>query len=73
MFLLLPIFIVLLFVGMWWVRRNSTLTRNCRWRPAMAAAAPEGQVHFRCVACGAETDCPKGKTPNDCLRLPGAA
>lgn len=66
---LFPIVIIMVFLAMWWMRRHSTLTRQCRWRPDLAADAPEGQVHYRCAACGAQTDCPRGKTPNDCLRL----
>lgn len=65
---LFPLVIIAVFAVMWWLRRHSTLTRQCRWRPDHSHAAPEGMEHFHCVACGAETDCPNGKTPNDCLR-----
>lgn len=64
---LFPIVILVVLAAMWWMRRHSTLTRQCRWRPDLAHSAPAGQVHFRCAACGAETDCPHGKTPNACL------
>ncbi|GHE03435.1 hypothetical protein U879_20055 [Defluviimonas sp. 20V17] len=65
---LFPIVIVLVLAAMWWMRRHSTLTRQCRWRAERTHPAPPGQAHFRCAACGAETDCPNGKTPNQCLR-----
>lgn len=65
-----PLLLIAVLIGMWWMRRTSTLTRQCRWRPDLAHDAPQGAVHFRCVACGAETDCPRGKTPSDCLCLP---
>jgi succinate dehydrogenase/fumarate reductase-like Fe-S protein len=42
-------------------RRNSTLTRNCRWR-LDRSVAPD---HWHCVACGAVA---RGPEPRDCLR-----
>lgn len=65
---LFPIVILLVLAAMWWMRRHSTLTRDCRWRAELDRPAPPGQVHFRCAACGAETDCRQGRAPNDCLR-----
>jgi hypothetical protein len=66
----MPIFLLLLLASvllyMWLSRRNSTLTRNCRWRLDRRGAAN----HYRCAACGAETDCAAGKSPRDCLRQP---
>ena len=61
---LLPIIIIAIFLGMWWMRRGSTLTRNCRWREDRAT----GPGHFRCAACGAEIDLAPGKRPRDCLK-----
>ncbi len=60
---LFPVVIIAVFVGMWLMRRGSTLTRDCRWR-ADAAAGPG---HYRCAACGATCVVDKG-SPRDCLR-----
>lgn len=53
---------------MWLSRRNSTLTRACRWRLDRTG----GPNHYTCAACGAVTDMPAGKAPRDCLRTPKA-
>ncbi len=64
----MPLLLVLLVIGVfafaWVVRRNSTLTRACRWRLDRAT----GPGHWRCAACAAETDLPPGAEPRDCLR-----
>jgi hypothetical protein len=60
--LLLLLLCVLLY--MWLSRRNSTLTRDCRWRLDRTG----GEGHFRCAACGAEMDVEPGKQPRDCFR-----
>lgn len=64
MILFLPLGILLLFLGLWYYRRGSTLTAACRWR----AAREIGPNHYRCAACGAELDLPAGGEPRQCLR-----
>ncbi|NEY90777.1 hypothetical protein [Tabrizicola oligotrophica] len=61
MFLLLPLLVAAVFLYLWLSRRNSTLTRVCRWRQERAA----GQ--WRCAACGAVQT--GDVAPRDCLRL----
>ncbi|PJF07867.1 hypothetical protein [Pseudorhodobacter sp. MZDSW-24AT] len=60
----MPVLLLILLLAvlgyMWITRRNSTLTRACRWRQERAA----GQ--WRCVSCGAVV--PGGVAPRDCLR-----
>ncbi len=60
----MPALLVLLLVAvilyLWLVRRGTTLTRACRWRLDRGG----GPEHYRCSACGAETD----GTPRQCLR-----
>ena len=58
--LLLLILLAAVVVYLWLARRGSTLTRACRWRLDRAG----GPEHYRCAACGAETD---GR-PRHCLR-----
>lgn len=65
---LFPLVIIAIFLGMWWMRRGSTLTRDCRWREERS----EGPGHFRCAACGAECVLEPGRQPRDCLRERGA-
>lgn len=64
----MPLLLLVLLIGtllyMWLSRRNSTLTRACRWRLDRTG----GPNHYRCAACNAETDPPQGKAPRDCLR-----
>lgn len=64
----MPLLLLVLLLGtllyMWLSRRNSTLTRACRWRLDKAG----GANHYRCAACNAETDTAPGKLPRDCLR-----
>jgi hypothetical protein len=64
----MPLLLLLLLLGvllyMWLSRRNSTLTRNCRWRLDRSS----GAELYRCAACGAEVVMPKGKEPKACLR-----
>jgi hypothetical protein len=67
---LFPIAIIAVLIGMYLIRRGSTLTRDCRWREDRGHAGTAR--HFRCAACGAEIDCPPGKEPRVCLRPPRA-
>ncbi|WP_022702466.1 hypothetical protein [Pseudorhodobacter ferrugineus] len=63
----MPLLLLILLLGtlayMWLSRRNSTLTRHCRWRLDRTG----GPNHYRCAACNAEMDT-AGKPPRDCLR-----
>jgi len=58
--LLLVILLAAVVLYLWIARRGSTLTRACRWRLDRTG----GPDHYRCAACGAETD---GR-PRHCLR-----
>ncbi|WP_083445046.1 hypothetical protein [Pseudorhodobacter aquimaris] len=64
----MPLLLLALLIGtllyMWLSRRNSTLTRACRWRLDRTG----GPNHYVCAACGAHMDPPAGKEPRDCLR-----
>lgn len=60
--LLLLVLAVSVFLYLWITRRNSTLTRNCRWRLDRRVASDA----WRCVACGATA---RGAEPRDCLRV----
>lgn len=61
----MPILLLLLavsvFLYLWITRRNSTLTRACRWR-LDRRVAPDA---WHCAACGAVA---RGAEPRDCLR-----
>ncbi|MFV2053647.1 hypothetical protein [Aliiroseovarius sp. YM-037] len=57
---LVPIIIILIFVGMYLMRTERT--RMCRWR------ARDGGTRHVCAACGAEMDTPGGKMPKICMR-----
>lgn len=59
--ILLLFLAVSVFLYLWLSRRNSTLTRSCRWRMDRATA-PDA---WRCAACGATA---QGAEPRDCLR-----
>ena len=63
----MPLLLLLLLLGtllyMWLSRRNSTLTRACRWRLDRTL----GPNHYRCAACNAEIET-AGQEPRDCLR-----
>ncbi|WP_234870082.1 hypothetical protein [Alitabrizicola rongguiensis] len=61
---LLPLGLIAVFLALWLMRRNSSLTRGCLWR-LDRTVAPN---HWRCAACGAEIDLPPGKAPRDCLK-----
>lgn len=62
---LLLIFLALSVYGYLWLsRRNSTLTRACKWRLDRRL----GPTHFRCADCGAVCDPSPRKLPNHCLR-----
>ncbi|MDR7123771.1 hypothetical protein [Pseudotabrizicola sp. 4114] len=58
--LLLLLLLLSVLIYMWIARRNSTLTRACRWRQERSA----GQ--WRCASCGAVM--PGTQEPRDCLR-----
>ncbi|MFC3180856.1 hypothetical protein [Cypionkella sinensis] len=62
--LLLLVLVVSVFVYAWFARRNSTLTRDCRWRLDRLT----GPTHYRCAACGATCDPGAAGTPRQCLR-----
>lgn len=62
--LLLLFLLISVLLYLWLSRRNSTLTRTCRWRLDRTVSP----THFKCAACGAEYDAPPGKSPNLCLR-----
>jgi len=62
--ILLVLLVVAVFLYLWIARRNSTLTRNCRWRLDRSL----GANCYRCASCGAQCDAAPGKTPKDCLR-----
>ncbi len=66
----MPILLLLLgasvLLYLWLSRRNSTLTRTCRWRLDRSV----GPGHFRCAACGAVCDLDPGTAPRHCLRPP---
>ena len=66
----MPILILILVAGeflyLWLSRRNSTLTRACRWRLDRAT----GPDAWRCASCGAVTRVAGGRRPRDCLRPP---
>ncbi len=64
MMVFLPLGLIAVFVGMWFYRRGNTLSRECRWR----AERHSGENHYRCAACGAECDPPRGREPRACLR-----
>lgn len=61
---LLPLGLIAVFLALWFMRRRSSLTRDCLWRLDRAT----GPTHWRCAACGAEMDLPAGGSPRDCLR-----
>jgi hypothetical protein len=64
----MPLLLLILLLGtllyMWIARRNSTLSRHCRWRLDRTV----GPNHYRCTACMAKTDTTNGKPPRQCLR-----
>lgn len=64
MLVLLPLLLVAVLISMWLIRRNSTLTRDCRWRLDRS----EGAGAWHCVACGARMQAPQGQSPRQCLR-----
>ncbi|MES2432691.1 MAG: hypothetical protein V4586_02570 [Pseudomonadota bacterium] len=63
--LLLLVLVVAVFVYAWLARRNSTLTRSCRWRLDRRLGASQ----YRCVGCGATCDTGSARLPQHCLRL----
>jgi hypothetical protein len=62
--LLLLLLAVSVFAYAWVARRNSTLTRACKWR----LDRRYGASHYRCAACAATCDPGQGREPRDCLR-----
>jgi len=60
----MPVLLLLLLLGvlgyLFWRRKTTTLTRDCRWR-----RAPDGEG-WRCAFCGASD--PDPTPPRDCLR-----
>ena len=60
----MPALLLILLLGvlayLWWRRRTTTLTRDCRWRQLRARGG------WRCAFCGAETI--GMEEPRDCLR-----
>ena len=62
--ILLLILVVAVFAYLWVERRNSSLTRACRWRLDRSL----GQTVHRCATCGALCDPGPGKRPRQCLR-----
>ena len=59
----MPVLLILLFLGvlayLYWRRKTTTLTRDCRWRRT-------AQGEWRCAFCGAETS--SENSPVLCLR-----
>lgn len=68
MFLLLPLLLLGVVLYLWVTRRNSTLTRLCRWRLDRRLGADS----WHCAACGAVCTTMRGRAPRQCLRA-GAA
>lgn len=62
--IILMIGLIGFFLGAWFLRRKSTLTRSCRWREDRRS----GRGHFRCAFCGVECKLLPGKEPRQCLR-----
>lgn len=67
MLILLPLGLLAVFVGLWFLRRGSTLTRTCRWREAPQDRTEAG-ILWHCVACGATERLSPGTAPRACLR-----
>jgi hypothetical protein len=63
----MPILLLVLLLGvlayLYWRRRTTTLTRNCRWR----ADRTQGAGCYHCVSCGGRTRTTDGKPPRDCV------
>lgn len=62
--LLLLVLAVSVFVYGWLERRNSTLTRSCRWRLDRRL----GPSQYRCASCGAVCDTGSAQPPRQCLQ-----
>ncbi|WP_434613751.1 zinc finger domain-containing protein [Tabrizicola sp. M-4] len=63
--ILVPLLLLAVLAALWWQRRGSTLTRDCRWRLDRAAGAEV----WRCAVCGAVTE--GARSPRHCLRERG--
>jgi hypothetical protein len=64
----MPLLLLLLGISVfgyaWISRRNSSLTRACKWRLDRRL----GPSQYRCIACNALCDPGTGRSPRDCLR-----
>jgi hypothetical protein len=58
--------LVIAFVIVAMVARQTRATRHCRWRPDRSGDRA-GQHKYRCAACGAETFCTTDTPPDRCL------
>ena len=62
----MPLLLLLLLLGvlayLYWQRRTTNLTRNCRWREERSL----GVGHYHCVSCNGRTETPDGQPPRDC-------
>lgn len=61
--ILVLILLIAVFAYLYFAKRGSTLTPDCRWRMDRTIA-PDA---WRCASCGAQT---RGKAPRACLRPP---
>lgn len=63
----MPLLLLLLLLGvlayLYWQRRTTTLTRNCRWRADHA----QGPGQYHCVSCNGRTKTADGQPPRDCV------
>ncbi|WP_424985930.1 hypothetical protein [Microbulbifer sp. S227A] len=67
MLILLVFLLVGVVVYFVWRARNTTLTRQCRWRADRSVAAD----YYRCLACGGEIRTGGGHEPRTCVaRVP---
>ncbi|XDA97769.1 hypothetical protein AB1M95_16895 [Sulfitobacter sp. LCG007] len=66
----MPVLMILLLAGvlsyLYWRRRTTSLTRDCRWRADRLRDGEEGHF-YRCAACGAEIRVTRD-APRVCLR-----
>ena len=64
----MPLLLLLLGISVfgyaWISRRNSSLTRACKWRLDRRL----GPSQYHCIACNARCDPGRGRSPRDCLR-----
>ncbi len=66
----MPILLIALLLGvlayLFWRRKTTTLTRNCRWRLDRDAGK------WRCAYCGQQTTTPDGSPPKICAQPPAS-